>query len=693
MAYVLARTDWTRISLPAQVLALAALYFLSGHASFLTSVSHGVVTPVLFAAEGFALAAVILFGSRVWPGVFIGQLALAVSRGLDWEPALLISVTNSLEAVLGGYLFRRFRLDPGLPRVHDVAGLLGLAFLVLQPFSATLGTLVLLGFGVIPDAGEYAGAWLDWWLGNAMGQAQVAPLLLTLACRPAASRRWAWDLGLPLLVFLLLCWLAFVSLGGANIVLSLVLFGPLLVWFAAARGLVAVLLGSLVLSVMALYATNRGLGPFVTNGAYHILELDVFVLGMALTGQLLASLIEERRIQAAALSDLVERLNHIAAQAPGVVFQLRQAPDGATGFPYASERLRELFGIAPETVREDAAPVFALVHSEDRPEVEASLRQSADSLAPWRQDFRIGRADGSARWLNADALPRRQEDGAVLWHGFITDITERKRVEAELAAQRRALEDRSRALAAAKEAAESANVAKSVFLANMSHEIRTPLNAIIGMAQLIRFEPLSTQQGERLGTLEKASHQLLGMLNSVLEMSKLEADQLVPASLPVEVESLAREALASARRIAPGKPIEYRLEIEPVPAPLLGDPERLTQAVGYYLANAVRFTEAGGITLRVTCDHESADDAVVRFAVSDTGIGIETEALARLFNAFELADNSTTRNHGGTGLGLAKTRKLARAMGGDAGATSVPGRGSTFWFTARLEKAANPPGH
>ncbi len=681
------KTIQDRVPFAAQILALALLYFLSGHASFLTAVSHGVVTPVLFAAEGFALAATILLGPRVWPGVFIGQLALAVSRGLDWEPALLISASNSLEAVLGGLLFQRFGLHPSLSRLRDVAGLLGLVFLVLQPLSATLGTLVLWTFGQIQQAGEYGAAWLDWWLGNAMGQAQVAPLLLALASRPSPAGRRSWDLALPLLILAPAAWLVFVVFGGTGIAISLILFGPLLVFLAVGRGLVSVILGSLVLSLMALYATNRGLGPFVADGAYHILELDVFVLGMALTGQLLAALLEERNRYAAAQAELLGRLSEIAAQVPGMVFQFQRDRDGASRFPYVSDRIREIYHVAPEEVRADATPIFSMVHPDDLDGMNESIQRSAANLEPWQHDYRICLADGATRWLYGNALPKRRDDGSVLWHGFITDISDRKRVEAELLTQRRELEKRARDLSVAKEAAEAANVAKSAFLANMSHEIRTPLNAITGMAQLIRFDSLTPEQTKRLDAIETASRHLLDILNAILEMSKIEAGKFTLEEAPVNLDDLVDGVLAITRTNAQAKQLDLAAEIAVVPRAFVGDAGRLRQALLNYAGNAVKFTEAGSIRLRVALVEEDAASALLRFEVSDTGIGIAPEVMPRLFSVFEQADNSTTRAYGGTGLGLAITRKLAQLMGGDAGASSAPGSGSVFWFTARLRKA------
>ena len=245
---------------------------------------------------------------------------------------------------------------------------------------------------------------------------------------------------------------------------------------------------------------------------------------------------------------------------------------------------------------------------------------------------------------------------------------------------------RTQDLLNAMQQAETANVAKSAFLANMSHEIRTPLNAITGMAHLIRRAGLTAKQAEQMEKLETAGGHLLEIINSVLELSKIEAGKLTLEDQPLRVETLIDSVVSILHERADSKHLALRAEIPPCPANLLGDATRLREALLNYAGNAIKFTPAGSVTLRVQVLEDNPDNAFLRFAVTDTGPGIDPAAMSRLFTAFEQADNTMTRKYGGTGLGLAITKKIAEIMGGDAGAESTPGMGSTFWFTARLKK-------
>jgi PAS domain S-box-containing protein len=343
-----------------------------------------------------------------------------------------------------------------------------------------------------------------------------------------------------------------------------------------------------------------------------------------------------------------------------------------------------------------SSPTLYEVNNLYVPESRAQLHEAFGLCArqgvPYELELQLVTLGGRRVWVRTMGEAARNQRGQIFQvQGAFLDITERRNAELELQAHRFRLQDlvsaRTADLEAARQVAEEASRAKSTFLANMSHEIRTPMNAIIGMTHLLLQEIDEPKAQEQLTRVDAAAQHLLGIINDILDLSKIEAGRLTLEDRVFSPHDAVTNTLEMLRPRAEAKNLALQCHIAPdLPALLRGDPLRIEQILLNFLSNAIKFSEQGVVSVRASQIDVDALSVQIRIEVQDTGIGLSLEQQSRLFQSFSQADDSTSRQYGGTGLGLVIARRLADLMGGEVGVQSEEGVGSTFWMTARLAR-------
>jgi two-component system, sensor histidine kinase and response regulator len=340
---------------------------------------------------------------------------------------------------------------------------------------------------------------------------------------------------------------------------------------------------------------------------------------------------------------------------------------------------QEMVGLRMQDLMGEA--LFAL----NWPHVEAVLNGQAQHF-----ERTLRRPDGSVGHTLASYIPDIVNGRVSGFNAVVSDVTGMQQAKLEV-------ESANAQLAQRVLQATEATRAKSAFLANMSHEIRTPMNAIIGLNHLLKRDATDGLQRDRLHKVDDAAQHLLQVINDILDLSKIESGKMTLERREFSLDEVLERSASLVRARASDKGLELIADSDHLPDRMIGDPTRLSQILINLLANAVKFTTTGWVRVRGRLTSRDSDGLTVRFEVQDTGPGVPEEQQARLFQVFEQGDSSTTRQHGGTGLGLALTRKFATLMGGEAGVTSQIGAGSIFWFTAKFESVEDEhalrPGH
>jgi PAS domain S-box-containing protein len=803
-----------------RVVVLIALYFIGGLVGKETTFLSGSVT-LVWPPAGIALAAILLFGYRFWPGVALGAVLFSFMNGMPLGFFTLgTAIGNTMGAVVCAFLLKKIiSFDNAIGSIRDVTGYIGLA--------CFLGTTVNAAFNVVSLAYSGEVAWdnlfstiLVWWVPNALAGLVVAPFIITWAT-PSAFR-WNARLiaeavicGAGLVGGTLISFNSWFVYGIQNYPLAYLPF-PFLVWGALRFGQRGATSGTLLVSALAIYSLLHGTGPFVTNTEAESLMLIGSYIGiLAVTNMLLAAAAAERRAAERAMSESEKRfravvedqtdlicrfkpnglltfvndafcrfhgkrsdellgtnffqtlskedaavplsyINSMPADEPVVSFdyRLRSRDDQAVWHQYRVRRLFEEKGDTREfqaviqdiTQRKQSEQALRMseekyrsvvdhipdvvwtadskrdliyisgnadkvlgyssaellggqlwlnrIHPEDAARVEQAYQKLFSNDEKFDVEYRICRKDGGWIWLHNRALTTCQREGIMCADGIFKDITQRRLAET--------------ALQQTRDAAESANLAKSQFLANMSHELRTPLNSIIGFSEILAdktFGEMNDRQLKYSNNILNSGRHLLQLINDILDLAKVEAGRVELMRNTFNIAKALAEVRSIVKTLANKKHISIEVWMIPDLPSLFADEAKFKQIMYNLLSNAIKFTPDGGkvfvaanmqqatIMQQATNADTSQMGDCLRITVSDTGIGIKADDHERIFKEFEQVDSSYGRQQQGTGLGLALTKRLVELHGGRIWLESegIEGKGSTFAFLIPLPKTEVKP--
>jgi len=376
--------------------------------------------------------------------------------------------------------------------------------------------------------------------------------------------------------------------------------------------------------------------------------------------------LKDTEIKLEKINSSYKRLNN---QVPGELFEYQIFENGERRYNSASERTTKRLGVEAEKLRNNGEHVWNYIHPEDLPFMKSAFAESAKTLKKINLEYRIKVADEKNRvqWKRLEAQPEIQDDHSRIWYGYISDIDDIKK------AQHKIVE--------AKEEAERANKAKTEFLANMSHEIRTPLNAVLGFSELLKGNTKGPKYETYIDGILSGGKNLLSLIDDILDLSKIEAGQMIIERIPVSLEKLANEFRQMFAQKALEKGIDYNIYFEnDLPKYVLIDETRIRQILFNLVGNAFKFTHHGSVRLSMVAKSTPSSQSKISlvFKVSDTGIGIPENQHKLIFESFKQQDGQSNRKYGGTGLGLAITKRLVDMMNGSICLESTIGKGSSF---------------
>ena len=666
------------IPLIAQILLLAVVYFAAAKLGLSLASLHKNVTPV-WPPTGIAIGALLIFGRRLWPGIFIGALAVNALTEIPFGSALGIATGNTLEALAAWWLLHRLaRWRDSLYSVGDVMRFVACATVLAPIVSATIGSFSLcLGGAAAWNA--FWPLWLTWWVGDGFGALIVTPLVLSWGSRRKFEPRdWPEITSLLVLHFLVVM----IVFGGwfpgpiKTYSLSYLCF-PFLLWAALKFDLRIVTSAIVLMAGVALWGARHGYGPFALASPNLSLILLISFVGTSTLMTLVIAAVTNERQRAEAAKDKLgselelhrRRIEDIVAHVPGVVWEAWGKPDAANQrIDFVSSHVEKMVGYSQDEWLSTPNFWLSIVHPDDK---ERAAREAAaifESGKGGSSRFRWLHKDGREIWVEAQSVVVCDETGPVGMRGVTMDITAAVQAEIERA-------DLLQRESQARQDAEEASRLKEEFLATVSHELRTPLNAVVGWSRLMRTGQLDKEgTAHAIEVIERNASAQRQIIEDLLDVSRIITGKLRINTRRVDLLLVIHAAVDGIRPAAEAKEIDLRLHFDAADSIVRADVERLQQVLWNLLANAVKFTPQQG----VVDVYLRRKGSLAEIRIEDSGPGIPPEFLPRIFERFTQADGSSTRKHGGLGLGLAIVRHLVELHGGIVSAGNRENGGAVF---------------
>lgn len=651
-------------------LFLAVVYFAAAELGLSLASLHTNVTPV-WPPAGIAIASLLIFGPQLWPGILLGALAANLLTDIPVGSAIVIAFGNTLQAVIAYWLLLRVvRWRGTLDSVGEVMSFVVCAAVIGPLVSATIGGLSLCLGGTAQWSG-FISLWLTWWMGDGFGALIVGSFLLSWSKPGKIGTR---ELPEIVSLFLLLLIVVLIVFGGwfpgsVKTYPLAYLCLPCLLWAALKFDQRIVTTAIVVMAALAAWGANQGYGPFVQPNPNASLLLLISFVGTSSLMTLLVGAVTNERRRAEADKDKLgselqlhqRRIEDIVENVPGVVWEAWGEPDaGNQRIDFVSSHVEKMLGYSREEWLSKPNFWLRVVHPDDRERAASEAAAIFASGKGGSSRFRWMHKDGHEVWVEAQSIVVCDESGPVGMRGVTTDITPAVRAEIERA-------DLLRRESHAREEAEEASRLKEEFLATVSHELRTPLNAVVGWSRLLRGGQLDPDgAAHAIEIIERNALMQKQIVEDLLDVSRIITGKLRINTQPVDLLLVIHAAIDAIRPAAEAKEIEIRTHFEAPGVIVKADVERLQQVFWNLLANAVKFTPAHG----VVDVHLSQQDSLAEVRIEDSGPGVPPDFLPRIFERFSQADGSSTRKHGGLGLGLAIVRHLVELHSGTVSASN-----------------------